>query len=109
MNESSEKLQSELTQELTNIFGSEISPKDKPKVERFIALHRKSKENNYLIESHQPKGLGNAIRRSLEYIAEINSQFQIILIPSLCIAHTPFFPLPIYTHYVYSKLKRCTP
>ena len=79
MSESTERLTSDLIEKLKNIFGSVISPKDRPKVEKFIHLYKLNKEHKYLIESKQPKGLGTIIRRSLESVAEVNPDSKIEL------------------------------
>ena len=79
MSESTERLTSDLIEKLKDIFGSKISPKDKPNVDKFISAYKKNKEREYLIESHQPRKLATALRRGLEYIAAINPDSKIEL------------------------------
>lgn len=79
MSASTEKLQSDLIEKLKNIFGPRINPKDKSKVEKFIYLYKKSKENEHILNKKEPKGLSNVIRRSLETLAEINPDSKIEL------------------------------
>jgi len=61
MNESMEKLQSHLINELKSIFGAEISPKDKPIVERYISKYSQKKAKDYFNKEKEPRQIMDGI------------------------------------------------